>query len=391
MIFAFHNKYGIIFAVNKGGIIMIYLDYSATTPVDNDVLNAFCEASRSLVGNANSLHELGIKCQSRILQDSKDILKNLGLDDKQYEIIYTSGASEANNLAIKGYLERFSSDKHIITTNFEHPSVTAPIGYLQNKGYQIDFVKTNKKGLVDLVDLEKLITDKTILVSIVSVNSEIGIKQPISEIAMLLKKYPQIVFHSDITQSIGKAQEVCANIDMMSFSAHKFYGVKGVGALIKKKEIKLIPQIHGGTSTSKYRSGTPFHPLIYSMAYALQLATVNFDNRYQKTKTTNDYLVKELSRIPQVRINSNEYAIPHIVNFSIIGKNSIEIVEYMSKKGIYISNHTACSSKQQMSLAVYNLTEDKGLALSSVRVSLSHLTTFADIDALINAIKEMVN
>ncbi|MDY0209295.1 MAG: cysteine desulfurase family protein [Bacilli bacterium] len=370
---------------------MIYLDYSATTPVDNDVLNAFCEASRSLVGNANSLHELGIKCQSRILQDSKDILKNLGLDDKQYEIIYTSGASEANNLAIKGYLERFGTDKHIITTNFEHPSVTAPVGYLQNKGYQIDFVKTNKKGLVDLVDLEKLITDKTILVSIVSVNSEIGIKQPISEIAMLLKKYPQIVFHSDITQSIGKAHEVCTNIDMMSFSAHKFYGVKGVGALIKKKEIKLIPQIHGGTSTSKYRSGTPFHPLVSSMAYALQLATESFNARYQKTKVTHDYFVKELSRIPQVRINSNEYAIPHIVNLSIIGKNSIEIVEYMSKKGIYISNHTACSSKQQMSLAVYNLTEDKGLALSSVRVSLSHLTTFADIDALINAIKEMVN
>ena len=370
---------------------MIYFDYSATTPVDNKVLNAFCEASKSFIGNANSLHTLGVKCRNQLSQDSKEILKNLNLDENEYEIIYTSGASEANNLAIKGYVERFTTDKRIITTSFEHPSVTAPIGYLQNKGYQIDFVSTNKKGLVDLTSLEKLITDKTILVSIVSVNSEIGIKQPITEIAQLLKKYPQIIFHCDVTQSMGKVEENWGKIDMMSFSAHKFYGVKGVGALIKKKEIKLIPQIHGGTSTSKYRSGTPFHPLVHSMAYALKLATENFLERYQKTKEMNEYLINELSKISEIRINSNEYAIPHIVNFSILGKDSIEIVEYLSQKEIYISNHTACSSKQTMSLAVYHLTGDKELALSSVRVSLAHLTTSTEIDALINAIKEMVN
>ncbi len=391
MIFAFFTKYDIIFKVNKGGIIMIYFDYSATTPVDNKVLNAFCEATTSFIGNANSLHTLGVKCKNQILQDSSEILKDLGLNKDDYEIIYTSGASEANNLAIKGYVERFTTDKHIITTSFEHPSVTAPIGYLQNKGYQIDFVKINKKGLVDLTNLENLITDKTILVSIVSVNSEIGIKQPITEIAQLLKKYPQIIFHCDVTQSIGKVKEDCTKIDMMSFSAHKFYGVKGIGALIKKKEIKLIPQILGGTSTSKYRSGTPFHPLVHSMAYALQLASESFHERYQKTKEMNEYLMKELSTISQVRINSNEYAIPHIVNFSILGKDSIEIVEYLSRKEIYISNHTACSSKQPMSLAVYNLTGDKELALSSVRVSLSYLTTSTEIDALIHAIKEMVD
>jgi len=370
---------------------MIYFDYSATTPVDNKVLNAFCEASKSFIGNANSLHTLGVKCRNQLSQDSKEILKNLNLDENEYEIIYTSGASEANNLAIKGYVERFTTDKRIITTSFEHPSVTAPIGYLQNKGYQIDFVSTNKKGLVDLTSLEKLITDKTILVSIVSVNSEIGIKQPITEIAQLLKKYPQIIFHCDVTQSMGKVEENWGKIDMMSFSAHKFYGVKGVGALIKKKEIKLIPQIHGGTSTSKYRSGTPFHPLVHSMAYALKLATENFIERYQKTKEMNEYLINELSKISEIRINSNEYAIPHIVNFSILGKDSVEIVEYLSQKEIYISNHTACSSKQTMSLAVYHLTGDKELALSSVRVSLAHLTTSTEIDALINAIKEMVN
>ena len=370
---------------------MIYLDYSATTPVDKDVLNAFCKASKDFVGNANSLHILGEKCKNQITQDSEEILNNLGLDKEKYEIIYTSGASEANNLAIKGYIEMFAPDSHIITTNFEHPSVTAPLGYLQNKGYHIDFVKTNKHGVVDLADLERLITDKTRLVSIVSVNSEIGIKQPIQEIALLLKKYPQIVFHCDITQSIGKVKEDCTDIDMMSFSAHKFYGVKGVGALIKKKQIKLIPQIHGGTSTSKYRSGTPFHPLVHSMAYAMKLATENFNIRYQKTEMINHYLVKELLKITQVKINGNEQAIPHIVNLSIIGKDSIEIVQYMSKKGIYLSNHTACSSKQPMSLAVYNLTNDKELALSSIRVSLSYLTKLSEIDSFIHAIKEMVN
>lgn len=369
---------------------MVYLDYSATTPVDEGVLTAFCNASQLFIGNANSLHKLGIKCQNQILKDSSSILKDLGLNEEQYEIIYTSGASEANNLAIKGLLERFSPGKHIITTSFEHPSVTAPAGYLQNKGYIIDFVKTNKSGVVDLKDLEKLITDQTVLVAIVSVNSEIGIKQPIVEIARLLKKYPHVIFLSDVTQSVGKVYEDYANLDMMSFSAHKFYGVKGIGALVKKKEIKLVPQIHGGTSTSKYRSGTPFHPLAHSMAYALALATKDFTERYQKTSNIKDHLVKKLENIPLVKINSNEFCIPHIVNLSILGKNSIEIVEFMSKKDIYISNHTACSSKQQMSLAVYNLTQNEDLALSSVRISLSYLTTIEDIDFLVEAIKELI-
>ena len=370
--------------------MMIYLDYSATTPVDQDVLDVFCECTKKNIGNANSLHLLGNKCDEQINEDSKSILKDLGLND-DYKVIYTSGASEANNLAIKGLLEASPQGKHIITTEFEHPSVIAPLGYLQKKGYFIDFVKTDKNGVVDLVDLEKLITKDTVLVTIVSVNSEIGIKQPINKISKIVREYPHVLFHTDITQSIGKIIEDLSDIDMMSFSCHKFYGIKGVGALIKKKNIKLTPQIHGGTSTTKYRSGTPFHPLIHSMAYALSKAVHDYSNRIIQVEKVHSYLCEQLANIPTIKVNSNIYAIPHIVNISVLGKNSIEIVKYLSEKEIYISNHTACSSKQQMSLAVYNLTKNKELALSSVRISLSHLTTISEIDFLVKSLKELVD
>ena len=249
----------------------IFLDYAANTPVDKQVLDVFNETTLKYFANPNSTHGLGKEANKKIEETTNNIMDLLRKEtnlDEDTEIIYTSGSSESNNLAIKGICERYSRiGKHIITTNLEHSSIYGPIGYLQKQGYEIDFVKTNK-GIVDLEDLKNKLRDDTVLVSIASVNSETGIKQNIEEIAKLLKKY-KCYFHVDATQSIGKVNIDFKDVDLVSFSAHKIFGLKGIGCLIKKENIDLIPLIHGGKSTTIYRSGTPALPLIVSLSKAL--------------------------------------------------------------------------------------------------------------------------
>ena len=181
---------------------MIYLDYSATTPVNKDVLDTFLKVSNDFIGNPNSLHKLGVESNKIIESATEQIKKILNIN---HEVIYTSGASESNNMALKGVALRYQNrGKHIITTNFEHSSIVAPVNYLQKQGFKIEFAPLNKDGLVNINELEKMITSETILVSIGAVNSEIGIKQPIEKIGELLKKFPNVIFHVDATQAIGK-------------------------------------------------------------------------------------------------------------------------------------------------------------------------------------------
>ena len=248
---------------------MIYLDYSATTPVNKEVLDTFVKVSTDFIGNPNSLHKLGLESKKIIDASTNQIKKILNVD---HEVIYTSGASESNNTVIKGIAMRYQNrGKHIITTKFEHSSIIAPLNYLQKQGFKVDFVNTLPNGLVDLDDLKRLITDDTILVTIGAVASEIGIRQPIEEIALLMKDYPNTFFHVDATQAIGKVSINLKDVDLVSFAAHKFYGLKGIGILLKKPNIDFEPLIHGGKSTTKYRSGTPAVALIASVAKALRL------------------------------------------------------------------------------------------------------------------------
>ena len=235
---------------------MIYLDYSATTPVNEEVLKVFNKVCLEYPGNSNSLHSLGIK--SKELEDyaTEKIAKLLKV--KPSEIIYTSGSSESNNTAIKGVCNKYKNrGNHIITTNLEHSSVIAPLNYLTKEGFTVDYVKIKDNGLVDIDNLKELLTDETILVSISIVDSEIGLRQNIDEIGKLLKEYPKCIFHVDCTQGIGKINIDFTNIDLASISAHKFYGLKGIGLLIKKENIVIEPLIHGGKSTTIYRRGTP--------------------------------------------------------------------------------------------------------------------------------------
>jgi cysteine desulfurase len=363
---------------------MTYLDYSATTPVNDEVLDSFNKVCKNYIGNPNSLHKLGIEANEMINKATNQIAEILKV--KPSEIIYTSGSSESNNLAIKGIASKYKNrGNHIITTPLEHSSINGPLNYLMDNGYEVDFVELDENGMVDINNLKSLIKDTTILVSINSVNSEIGLRQPIEKIGELLKEYPKIFFHVDMTQSIGKIDISLENVDLMSFSAHKIYGLKGVGCLIKKEKINLEPLIHGGKSTTIYRSGTPAVGLICSISKALRLATENLQEKYNHVKEMNDYLKEQLRKYDKVYINSNDHSVPFVLNLSVLGIKPETLLHALEEDEIYISTQSACSSNTTMSKAVYNLTKDEKRAKSSVRVSISYLTTKEEIDKLLKS------
>lgn len=368
---------------------MIYLDYSATTPVEESVLNSFVETTKKMIGNPNSLHKLGTDAKALIDAATKQIASILGV--KKEEIIYTSGASEANNTAIKGICLKYQNrGKHIITTRLEHSSVIEPLNYLKNLGFEIEYVNLTEDGKVDLDDLKKKLRDDTILVTITSMNSELGIREPIDEIGKLLKDYPKVFFHSDITQSIGKEKINLENVDLASLSAQKFYGMKGIGALIKKENIVIEPLIHGGKSTTKDRSGTPATPLIVSMAKALRLASENLEEKEKKVKELNEYLRGELEKA-SITINSPKDAIPNILNISIENIKPETILHALEEKDIYISTKTACSSNKNISDAVLALTKSEEKASHSLRISISYKTTKEELETFVKELVKIRN
>lgn len=359
---------------------MIYLDYSATTPTNKEVLDTFYKTSVDYFANPNSLHKIGANANELIKASTEQIAKLLKV--KPSEIIYTSGSSESNNTVIKGIADRFSNrGKHIITTRFEHSSIYGPLNYLQKfKDFEVDFVETDENGIVKLDSLKSLLRDDTVLVTICSVNSEIGIRQPIEKIGELLKEYPKCFFHVDYTQSIGKEKVDLTNVDLASFSAHKIFGIKGIGCLIKKENIEIEPLIHGGKSTTIYRSGTPALPLIVSLAKALRLALENLDDKIKKIQEYNNYLREKLSSYEKVKINSNDYSIPQILNVSVLGVKPETMQHALEEYDVYISTQTACSSGSPVSQAVLALTNDEKRAESSIRISISYVTTKEELD-----------
>lgn len=366
---------------------MIYLDYSATTPVNKEVLETFNHTSLDFPGNSNSLHKLGVESKQLEMSATKQVANILGVNEK--EIIYTSGSSESNNLAIKGICLKYQNrGKHIITTNLEHSSIYGPIGYLQRQGFTVDFVNTNENGIVDLNHLKTLMKDDTILVTIASVNSETGLRQPVEEIAKLVKEYPKCFFHVDMTQSIGKIEISLDNIDLISFSAHKFYGLKGIGVLIKREKIELEPLIHGGKSTTSYRSGTPALPLIVSLAKALRLAVQDIDIKYEHIKKLNLYLREKLQEYKRVTVNANENTIYHMLNISVLDIKPETMQHALENYDIYISTQSACAAGNAVSKAVLELTKDEQRASHSIRISLSSLTTIQEVDQFLNAFDE---
>ena len=357
---------------------MIYLDYAANAPVDNSVLEVFNKATLKYFANPNSNHKLGLEAKEAIEIATRNIAKNLGV--KEDEVIYTSGASESNNLVVQGICERYRSrGKHIIISSLEHSSIIAPAGRMQELGFEVDMVSVNKDGTVDLEELKRLIRDDTILVSITSVDSELGIRQPIEKIGKMLKDYPNLYFHTDASQIIGKDHIDFTDVDLVTIAPHKFYGLNGFGVLLKKKEVGLKPIIYGGKSTTIYRSGTPVTGSVIALDKALELAVTKIDERQSYIKKLHDLVISKLKERNFI-INSTENSIPNTINFSVKGVTSNVLVQLLGEKEVYISSKTSCSAEDSPSKSIYALTNDAKLATSSMRISLSHLTTEEEIE-----------
>ena len=368
---------------------MIYLDNSATTMVDDRVLETFNKVCKNYPGNSNSLHSLGIK--SKELEDyATEKISNL-LGVKPSEIIYTSGASESNNTVLKGVASKYKNrGNHIITTYLEHSSVLETCKYLENKGFIIDYVKIKDNGLIDIDDLERLLTDNTILVSVAYVDSELGIRQDIDTISKIVKKHPKCYFHVDATQAIGKIKVDPTSIDFISMSAHKILGLKGIGLLIKKDNIVIDNLIHGGKSTTIYRSGTPALPLICSLMKALELVIPNIDKNYEYVSSLSRKIKDNLKKYDNIHINSTENSIPYIINFSVIGVKPETFIHTMEEEDIYLSTKSACSTSD-VSLSVDSIYHNREISMSSIRISLSYKNTEEEIDKFIKAFDKIYN
>ncbi len=370
---------------------VIYLDNASTSKVNPEVLESFNQITLKYFANASSIHRLGQE-SNRLLEKSREQILSL-LNLTHHEVIFTSGATEANNLAIKGYaLANRNRGDHIITSATEHPSVLNTFKQLEKYGFRITVLPVNKKGVIEVNSLRDAISDKTILVSIMSVNNEIGAINPIKEIGECLKKYPKIAFHVDMTQAIGKVDIPLDNVDMFSFAGHKIHGLLGSGALIKEKKIVLESQNTGGGQESGLRSGTNTVALSASLAKALRLAIVNKETNYQKVSELRNYLVSYLKdNEDKYVLNSLDKDNPYIVNFSLKNRKASVVVEALSNKGIMVSSLSACHSKNEdYSYVVYALNHDMCLSHNTIRVSFSYENTLEEVKEFIKALEAII-
>ena len=368
---------------------MIYFDNSATTMVDDNVLETFNKVCKNYPGNANSLHRLGIKSMELEDYATENIAKYLGV--KKSEIIYTSGATESNNMVLKGVAFRYRNrGNHIITSHLEHSSIIETCKYLEKNGFVIDYVNIKEDGTIDIDHLRSLINDNTILVSISYVDSELGIKQDIDSISKIVREYPKCYFHVDATQAICKIKVNFNNIDFMSMSMHKIFGMKGIGLLIKKENIVIDNLIHGGKSTTVYRGGTPALPLIVSSMKAVELVIPNIDNNYKHVEELNKRIISCLKNYDRVHINSTINSIPYIINFSILDIKPETFIHAMEEEDIYLGTKSACSTGD-LSDSVYATYKDRDISTHSIRISLCCKNTMEEVDSFIKVFDKVYN
>ena len=360
---------------------MIYLDYSATTPVINEVLDSYVHVTKDFIGNANSIHNLGVKSKELLMKATRQISEILGCEFN--EVIYTSGASESNSSALKGVaFKHCKRGKHIISSPLEHKSILDTLKYLEMCGFEVSYVKLTSNGQVDLKDLESLVRDDTILVSICAVNSEVGYKAPLKTIRQVInKKNDKVIFHSDMTQALGKTKINLNDVDLASFSGHKIYAPKGIGILYKSNKVEIEPLIWGLTENAKFRGGTPPLPLIVSLSKAMRIMNENLENNIKKVTKLNELLISGLND-DRIHINSNNLCVPHIVNLSLKSIRSETFVRALEKYEVYISTNSACSSLES-STVLKAVTDDKTINTTSIRISLSHFTTKLEINEFI--------
>ena len=360
---------------------MIYLDYSATTPVLPEVLDSYNKVTNEYFGNPNSLHSLGIKSKDLLNSAVKQVSELLKIDASEFT--FTSGATESNNIALIGTsLANKKRGNHIIVSKLEHPSIYSIVDYLVSIGFKVSYVNNTEEGVIDFDDLKNKLTEDTILVSICAVNSETGVRQPLRTIKQVLNKYNKdIILHSDITQALGKVSINFNDFDLASASGHKIYAPKGIGLFYKKKGIKCEQLLYG--DKDNYHPGTPPLPLIVSFSKALRISLHELDKKIDIVNKWNEKVIKALSKYPNIKINNSKYCIPHIINISLMYIKPETFIHAMERHEIYISSNTACSSGK-LSTSVMALYNDRVRAETTIRISLSCLTKLEEITVFLN-------
>ena len=356
---------------------VIYLDNASKTIPYIEVANKHQEITTSYFANPSSIHILGNRANRLLELTKEEILSLLKLNNHQ--VIFTSSATESNNLAIKGFALKYQNrGKHLITTAYEHPSVLDAFKQLEdNFGFEVTYISPNSNGAIEPIEVEKAIRKDTILVSIMAVNNEIGVVNSIERIAELLTKYPKLVFHVDACQAVGKLEKEIdyKNVDLITLSSHKIHGVIGTGVLLKKKNLELLPLLSGGGQEYNLRSGTNDLAGAVCFKEALKISLKEEKNHYDHVKELADILINYLNNNKdKYELNVPEIINPYIINFSTITKKSSVVVEALSNYGIMVSSTSAChSSKQKGSYVVKSLGKNDNISNNTVIVSFSYL------------------
>ena len=371
----------------------VYLDYAATTPVKQEVLEEMLPYFTEMYGNPSSLYTKRFEAKEALMQARSRVASLIGA--KEREIFFTSGGTEADNWAVIGAAKsRKSKGNHIITSKIEHHALLHTCEFLEKEGYEVTYLDVDKDGLISLEQLKNAITDKTILISIMMANNEVGTIQPIKEIAAIAKEHG-ILVHTDAVQALGNipidVKDLC--VDMLSISAHKIYGPKGVGALYIRRGLVITNLLHGGAQEYRKRSGTENLPGIVGFGKACELAEKSLESHIKKITELRDYFLSGImSNIPDVEINgSMEHRLPGNLNLVFNYIEGEAMLLYMDLRGIYASTGSACSSA---SFTPSHVLQAMGVpiekAYSSIRFTIGDFTTKEDIDYAVKEITEIV-
>ncbi|MBS0522219.1 MAG: IscS subfamily cysteine desulfurase [Proteobacteria bacterium] len=373
----------------------IYLDYQATTPMDPRVLEAMLPYFTYKFGNPHSRsHSYGWEAEEGVEKARGQVAKLIGADEK--EVIFTSGATESNNLAIRGVAEFYKDRKnHIVTTVTEHKCVLDTCRHLEQSGFEVTYLPVQKNGLVDLEVLRNAITDKTVVVSIMAVNNEIGVIQPLEEIGRICRE-KKVFFHTDAAQAAGKIplDVEKMNIDLMSISGHKIYGPKGIGALYvrRKPRVRLVPLIVGGGQERGFRSGTLPTPLCVGLGEAAEICMKEMDGEAKRLKKLQERMLEGLqSKLTEIVVNGDlEHRIPGNLNISFAYVEGESLM--MGIKGLSVSSGSACTSASlEPSYVLRALGVEEEMAHTSLRIGLGRFTTEQEVDTAVDELVRHVN
>ena len=373
---------------------IIYLDNASKTIPYPEVVEKYNEISATYFANPSSIHALGARANRELELGKEEILKLFKLPN--HKVIYVSNATEANNLAIKGAALKYKNrGKHIITTAYEHPSVLEAFRQLADEfGFDVTCLLPNSDGVITSESVKKVLRDDTILVSVMAVNNEIGSINPIEDIAKLLKGYPKVLFHVDAAQEVGKNINPInyQDVDMITISSHKTHGLIGVGALLIKKNIELLPLLSGGGQEYGLRSGTNDLALASAFVTALKISFRDYKKHYETVKDCADILLEYLNAHKDLfELNSPSPINPYIINFSTLTKKGSVVVEALSNNGIMVSSISAChSSKEKGSHVVKALGKGEKIAGNTIRVSLSYLNNKEDMETFIKTLDNII-